>query len=64
MAYRVLIPSQWWPNREPLFPASNWMSEADAHQFSRDWQAQFPDMPVKVVCGRASVAFSYEGVRR
>lgn len=59
LAFRVLIVSQRQPERGPLWPASNWMSERDAHRFARDWQEQFPSDPVRVVPGRAAVAFAY-----
>ena len=59
IAYRVLIVGANSPERGPLWPASNWMEERDAHRFARDWLAQFPDKPVRVVPGRAKVGFRY-----
>jgi hypothetical protein len=59
LAFRVLICSQTAPERGPLWPASNWMSQRDALRFAQSWLAQFPDRPVRVVPGCASIAFAY-----
>lgn len=55
MSFRVLICAASAPERGPLFPASNTMSERDAQRFAREWLARFPEHPVRVV------AFAYVG---
>lgn len=59
MSFRVLICGPHTAHRGPIWPASNTMSERDAHRFARDWQAQFPDQPVRVVPHSGPVGFAY-----
>ena len=63
MAYRILIHPRG-DRSIPMSPASNWMGYADALRFARDWQAQFPNDPVRIVTGNVDIAFRYANVER
>jgi hypothetical protein len=56
-SYRVLICGMHTRERGPIWPASNTMRKQDALRFARDWLAQFPDQPVRVVPHSDAPAF-------